>query len=939
MSVTPAPWAKHQNQTTSDDAALTPIDEVEGPPVEQIAQDPQSCADVTVAKLTVVKGEIPARLSKAFRLSPDGEIERLPGGKFSAGACKEVSVANLTVLGDILKRLNPSHALVYGVPVNGATKVMSRKAFEHAGRPPDATTRTKDAFQYPEGAGVLMVDYDPPKDGTAPLDRDGLVAAIRTAVPGLAQCEMLWFPSASSCIYNGDVPLWGVRGQRLYLLVQHAADIPRAGKVLLDRLWLAGHGHFEVSKSGALLDRALIDGSVWQANRLDFAGGAHCTAPLRQDRGSPVLIEGEAAIIDSAVVLADLSLDELDTVRGMKEAAREEMALEVEEAREAWVEARVVDCLTKAERDDPETVEQARVRLRRVLSGGELAGDFLIHVEAKGGFEAVKVATLLENPSRYDRKLTLDPVEPDYGGGRAVGRLFLLQGKPTLHSFAHGGKTYRLNRVIARIQVVGGHTAEAVAQTVEQLRRDALVFDFGEAAVVVDRGRLHVLEENTLALHLGQGVQFWKMDKGNNPYDIDPPKDMLRQTLGLKDRRNLKPLNAVITAPVVLLDGSVLDQPGYHAPSGLFYDPIGQEVQSVPLNPTPEEAQAALTTIMAPFADFPFVDALAKGAMLAALLTAVERPVLPTAPAFAFDAPVQGSGKTLLARCVGSLAEGREPDTFPHTKSRDDEEVRKRLFSALMMGTATLIWDNVTGAFDSAAMAALLTAPVVADRVLGKSQALRLPNRVLLIFTGNNLAFEGDMPRRVIKCRIDPRSATPFVREFAIDPFDHVRTHRLDLVTAACTLIRAYQASGVPRAKGRMASFEDWDDIVRQTVVWVGTALAPNEYCDPMELVREAQAADPVVDALGDLLQALADRFGDAWFTGLDVQKAVDTSFSLTLKDALNDLAGRDISNSARSIGKVLSARKGQIAHGLHLTGRKPNDKDAVSYRVQHEGE
>ncbi|HCY99636.1 MAG: hypothetical protein A3D16_19175 [Rhodobacterales bacterium RIFCSPHIGHO2_02_FULL_62_130] len=231
-----------------------------------------------------------------------------------------------------------------------------------------------------------------------------------------------------------------------------------------------------------------------------------------------------------------------------------------------------------------------------------------------------------------------------------------------------------------------------------------------------------------------------------------------------------------------------------------------------------------------------------------------------------------------------------------------------------------------------------LTTPQFADRVLGKSQALRLPNRVLLIFTGNNLTFEGDMTRRVIKCRIDARSATPFDREFAMDPLAHVRTHRLEMATAICTLIRAYQTSGAPRAKGRMASFEDWDDIVRQTVVWVGTVLAPGEYGDPMDLVREAQAADPMVDALGDLLQALSAQFSDDWFTGKDVQKSIETSISLTLKDALNDVAGRDISENARSIGKLLSGRNGQIAHGLRLTARKVNTKDAVSYRVEKEG-
>ncbi len=907
------------------------------PDEEKLINNPQPSAETATAQLTVLKANLPARLSKAFKLLPNGEIEKLAGGQFAAGECGVRKISDLTRLANILTHLTSSYALVYGVPVNGATTVLSRKMFEREGSPAEATTRTKDAFRYPEGAGVMMLDYDPPKGGTA-LDRDGLVGAVKAAVSGLSSSQMLWFPSASSCIYNEEVPLWGVRGQRLYLLVANAADIPRAGKVLLDRLWLAGHGHFEVSKSGALLERTLFDGSVWQANRLDFAGGAHCTAPLRQDRGGPVLIDGDTAVVDTAVVFADLSLDELDAVREMKSMARQEMSSEAAEAREAWVETRLLETLTKAQRDDPVVVEQAEARLRRVLEGGELAGDFILHVEAKSGFEAVTVATLLENPARYDRKLTLDPVEPDYGDRRAVGRLYLLQGKPTLHSFAHGGKTYNLKRVMAEIQVFSGHTFDAVTQTLDYLRRDPLAFDYGEGLALVDQGRLHILGEHTLANHLGQGVQFWKMDKGDNRYDIDPPKDMLHQTLGLQDRRNLKPLNAVINAPVVLPDGTVLDQSGYYAPSRLFFDPIGQEVQYVPSNPTMDEAEAALATLWAPFESFPFVDSFAKGAMLAALLTAVERPVLPTAPALAFDAPVQGSGKTLLARCVCYLATGREPDTFPHTKGRDDEEIRKRLFAALVMGTTTLLWDNVVGSFDSAAMAGFLTAPVMADRVLGKSQALRLPNRALLVFTGNNITFEGDMPRRVIKCRIDPRSATPFAREFAMDPLEHVRNHRLDMVTAACTLIRAYQMSGADRAQGRMASFEAWDDIVRQTVVWIGTTVAVGEYGDPMELVREAQVDDPMLDALGDLLQALFRRFDTAWFTSKDVQKAADTSLSPTLKEALNDLAGRDLSSNARSIGKVLSAHKGQIAHGLHLSARKLNTKDAISFRVEQEG-
>ncbi len=48
-----------------------------------------------------------------------------------------------------------------------------------------------------------------------------------------------------------------------------------------------------------------------------------------------------------------------------------------------------MEALTKAERDDPAVMEQAETRLFRVLEGGELAGDFIIHVKAKGSFEPI----------------------------------------------------------------------------------------------------------------------------------------------------------------------------------------------------------------------------------------------------------------------------------------------------------------------------------------------------------------------------------------------------------------------------------------------------------------------------------------------------------------------------------------------------------------------
>lgn len=415
----------------------------------------------------------------------------------------------------------------------------------------------------------------------------------------------------------------------------------------------------------------------------------------------------------------------------------------------------------------------------------------------------------------------------------------------------------------------------------------------------------------------------------------DPPPALVKQILALGERRKLKPLDAVVTGPTLRPDGSVLDQPGYDAATRLLFDPMGAEVPEVPMHPTEAQARAALDALMGPFNTFPYVDATARGAMLAALLTAAVRPVLPTAPAFAFDAPVQGSGKTLLAQCVGALMEGRAPDVWPHTAGRDDEETRKRLFTMLRSGARALVWDNVTGTFDSASLAAFLTVEALVDRVLGRSESLRIPNRALLLLTGNNLSLAGDLPRRVIVCRIDPETDQPFARRFALDPLEHVLTNRMRLLAAACTLMRARIAHPITPAEGRLASFEAWDDMVRQTVVWADTVLEPMALGDPMTLVAEAQAADPDAEALHALLDALRGRFGSAEFGAKQVLDAIRASMGETdLEVAVKDIAGDNALRSVRSLGRVLKFREGRIVQGLRLTSRRDSHAGAQLYRV-----
>jgi hypothetical protein len=475
----------------------------------------------------------------------------------------------------------------------------------------------------------------------------------------------------------------------------------------------------------------------------------------------------------------------------------------------------------------------------------------------------------------------------------------------------------------ARVDVRNGRMARAVDDTLAYLRVHPEIYDLGGAIVRVVAGSVLPLDRNALAHTMGSTMQFVKYKPDGTPRLDDPPQRMVDQIMSLGAARGLRPLEAVVSIPTMRPDGTVLDVPGYDPASKLLYVADG-EPPRVPGRPTHAEACAAYDALVFAFKEFPCVAPIDWAVLVTALITAVVRPALPTAPAVAFDAPAPGSGKTLLASSVATLASGDTPEPWPPVSARDDEEIRKRLFAALRTGTLAIIWDNVTGTLDSPSLAAFLTAARFQDRVLGRSETLALPNRAMFLITGNNVSLAGDMPRRVLRCRIDPRVEQPFARQFDLDPLEYVSRNRQALAVAALTIVRAWLNSGAQRAYGRVASFEKWDDYVRQPVAWLMGV-------DPLAAIQVGAADDPERESLSALLTALRACFGDSGFTAADVADVVRrcaqrvgpfvSDEHRALATAISDIAGRD-APSAKSIGRVLNNRRDRIVDGVRLEAR-----------------
>jgi hypothetical protein len=328
----------------------------------------------------------------------------------------------------LLQRLKHNQSLVFGVPTKGLTSanIVTKKKFDELPETSGVITRSNGHFEWPSGAGIMMFDYDP--DGE-PLDQGDVLALLYEVCPAIKDVDHLWWVSSSSNIFDAESEeeLAGVSGQRLYLMIEDAKDIPRAAKVLGERLWIAGHGYFKVSASGGLLERIPFDMCIYQPSRLDFAAGAYCEAPLTQQRGEPVIFRRGARLLDTVVALPDLTLHEKEKLTDLKIGAKAIADTKTKTVRDAYI-------VKMTELFAPEENESAVVTngIQTAIDRGDLPPYWLIDVWDGSRFIQVSVEDILSEKHKYHEMLCLDPLEPDYEQRRIIGKIYPLQEKPMI---------------------------------------------------------------------------------------------------------------------------------------------------------------------------------------------------------------------------------------------------------------------------------------------------------------------------------------------------------------------------------------------------------------------------------------------------------------------------------------------------------------------------
>ncbi|MDB5057243.1 MAG: putative P-loop ATPase-like protein [Chloroflexi bacterium] len=462
------------------------------------------------------------------------------------------------------------------------------------------------------------------------------------------------------------------------------------------------------------------------------------------------------------------------------------------------------------------------------------------------------------------------------------------------------------------------NVAEALAALAAGNEPEPVVFVQGRSLIRVVATRNGLTPEpytvHSLRTRLSACADLYRFDSRTKKHVKTDASDTLLQAMLAESCWDLPELDGIIEVPVLRLDGTILDTPGYDPASRLMYVPAPNlHVPAVADIPSSTDVARACSMIFDELlSDFAFAGLADKAHALALFLLPYLRDSIDGAtPLHLIEAPTPGSGKGLLADVLLHPAVGHRIGVI--TDARDPDEQRKRITAQFRDGMPVILLDNIANTLDSDALASALTARVWSDRKLGSSDMVHYPVRCIWVATANNPTMSTEIARRCVRIRIDPRQDRPWDRkEFK---HDDLRTwaaqHRGELIWCALTLLRAWICAGRKPATERLGSYEQWATAI-------GGVLA-------------AAGVPGFLTNLSEIYE-LSDPQGTAWrqFIGLWWDKYEDA------KVGVRDLFTLAETVDALSFGRATTERAQRTSFGMQLARQR--DRIIDDFLIQHCG-
>jgi hypothetical protein len=223
---------------------------------------------------------------------------------------------------------------------------------------------------------------------------------------------------------------------------------------------------------------------------------------------------------------------------------------------------------------------------------------------------------------------------------------------------------------------------------------------------------------------------------------------------------------------------------------------------------------------------------MALGYIITPMCRGLYRKPTSRTPIFIIQANRERAGKDFLAGIRGILYEGQAIDDTPivtgEKSESNNEELRKKLTSALKIGRRLFHSSNNRGFLNNATLEQFSTSEVWRDRELGRNTQLELSNEVDISLSANvGLTYTPDLHHRSRPINLFYSEENPNERAFKrTDLHGYVLSNRALLLSAIYTLINVWVTAGKPSSKTLFTSFPEWARVV-------GGIMQLNEMGDP----------------------------------------------------------------------------------------------------------
>lgn len=423
------------------------------------------------------------------------------------------------------------------------------------------------------------------------------------------------------------------------------------------------------------------------------------------------------------------------------------------------------------------------------------------------------------------------------------------------------------------------------------------------------------LHENTLTVTVAEDKE-----SGGTREIWELPQVRTCSTILGRKRWPLPRLRGIVTTPVLRPDKTFLSAPGYDAQTGLYMHPHAP-LRRIEAPVTTDKVDKAKRIVLDQMlADFPFVSKSDKAHMLGALLTPILRHYFhgPT-PMFIITATDKGSGKTLLS------------DIFKYCYSISstawsmaDEELRKSITSQLFtQGQPVIVFDNLPNGhvIKSSQLSTLLTGEYWGDRILGRTEAVQMPNDRLWILTGNALQTGGDNARRAVWIRLEPDCPNPDERDgFTVgDLRPWLRSNASTVVAALVTMVCGWIEAGAETKNVRFGDYSEWASMMAGVLDYL---KVPGWLADR---TTAATARDADDQEWGALLGAWYDVYQESGVTGGKILE--------TLGDHVPQPSDKPA--SGRQLGRQLGQRNGRYFGEYKLIGSMDSHAKQMLWHVE----